>query len=84
MATRKGVFGYWFKEGRPIRCARSVASATDTVSYLGQVEHVKQGRRAPARLAKAVFGSANQRLPVVPEDAVKAWAVTAVAFWETE
>src|SRR6266850_4525782 len=43
MATRKGVFGYWFKEGEtdplcPVCCERD-----DVVSYLGQVEHVKQG-----------------------------------------
>jgi len=72
MATRKGVFGYWFKEGEtdplcPVCCERD-----DTVSYLSQVQHVPQGSRRVCAVCQAVFWELlASELPVVPGDAVK-------------
>ena len=72
MASRKGVFGYWFKEGEtaplcPVCCERD-----DVVSYLGQVEHVKQGSRRTCATCEAVFWELlKSELPVVPGDAVR-------------
>ena len=66
MASRKGVFGYWFKEGEtaplcPVCCERD-----DVVSYLGQVEHVKQGSHRTCATCKAVFWELlKSELPVV-------------------
>ena len=67
MATRKGVFGYWFKEGEtdplcPVCCERD-----DTVSYLSQVQHVAQGSRRVCAVCQAVFWELlASELPVVP------------------
>jgi hypothetical protein len=67
MATRKGVFGYWFKEGEtdplcPVCCERD-----DTVSYLSQVQHVPQGSRRVCAVCQAVFWELlASELPVVP------------------
>ena len=72
MASRKGVFGYWFKEGEtaplcPVCCERD-----DTVSYLGQVEHVKQGSCRTCATCQSVFWELlKSELPVIPGDAVK-------------
>jgi len=72
MATRKGVFGYWFKEGEtdplcPVCCERD-----DTVSYLSQVQHVPQGSRRVCAVCQAVFWELlASELPVVPADAVR-------------
>jgi len=72
MATRKGVFGYWFKEGEtdplcPVCCERD-----DTVSYLSQVQHVPQGSRRVCAVCQAVFWELlASELPVIPTDAVK-------------
>jgi hypothetical protein len=69
VATRKGVFGYWFKEGEtaplcPVCCERD-----DAVSYLSQVEHVKDGSRRTCATCKAVFWELlKSELPVVPGD----------------
>ena len=71
MASRKGVFGYWFKEGEtaplcPVCCERD-----DAVSYLSQVEHVKQGSCRTCATCQAVFWELlKSELPVVPGDAV--------------
>jgi len=70
MATRKGVFGYWFKEGEtdplcPVCCERD-----DIVSYLSQVQHVPQGSRRVCAVCQAVFWELlASELPVVPGDA---------------
>ena len=67
MATRKGVFGYWFKEGEtaplcPVCCERD-----DTVSYLSQVEHVKQGSCRTCATCQSVFWELlKSELPVIP------------------
>ena len=67
MATRKGVFGYWFKEGEtaplcPVCCERD-----DTVSYLSQVEHVQQGSCRTCAVCESVFWELlKSELPVVP------------------
>ena len=72
MAERKGVFGYWFKEGEtaplcPVCCERD-----DAVSYLSQVEHVKQGSCRTCATCQAVFWELlKSELPVVPGDAVR-------------
>src|SRR3954469_4871499 len=69
MASRKGVFGYWFKEGEtaplcPVCCERD-----DAVSYLSQVEHVPEGSRRTCATCEAVFWELlKSNLPVVPGD----------------
>ena len=71
MATRKGVFGYWFKEGEtdplcPVCCERD-----DALSYLSQLEHVQEGSRRVCPTCQSVFWELlKSNLPVVPEDAV--------------
>ena|SRR5207248_596566 len=67
MAERKGVFGYWFKEGEtdplcPVCCERD-----DALSYLSQVQHVKQGSRRVCPVCQAVFWELlASELPVIP------------------
>ena len=67
MAERKGVFGYWFKEGEtdplcPVCCERD-----DALSYLSQVEHVEKGSRRVCGTCQSVFWELlKSNLPVVP------------------
>jgi len=70
MAERKGVFGYWFKEGEtdplcPVCCERD-----DALSYLSQLEHVPEGSRRVCPTCQSVFWELlKSNLPVVPGDA---------------
>ena len=67
VAARKGVFGYWFKEGEtaplcPVCCERD-----DTVSYLTQLERVSDGSRRICGACESVFWEQRtSELPVVP------------------
>jgi hypothetical protein len=67
MAERKGVFGYWFKEGEtdplcPVCCERD-----DAVSYLTQLERVSDGSRRTCPTCQSVFWEQRtSELPVIP------------------
>jgi len=84
MATRKASSDIGSRKARPIRCARSVASAT--TRQLPWAGRAREARLAPhlRDLPGSLLGAANQRAAGGPEDAVKRGAVTAVPFWETD
>jgi hypothetical protein len=67
VAERKGVFGYWFKEGEtaplcPVCCERD-----DAVSYLTELERVSEGSRRLCSACQSVFWEQRtSELPVIP------------------
>jgi hypothetical protein len=67
VATRRGVFGYWFQENEtaplcPVCCERD-----DTVSYLTQLERVPDGSRRICPTCESVFWEQRtSELPVIP------------------
>jgi hypothetical protein len=67
LASRRGVFGYWFLQNEtaplcPVCCERD-----DAVSYLTQLERVSEGSRRTCPTCESVFWEQRtSELPVIP------------------
>jgi hypothetical protein len=67
LASRRGVFGYWFLQNEtaplcPVCCERD-----DAVSYLTQLERVSDGSRRTCPTCQSVFWEQRtSELPVIP------------------
>jgi hypothetical protein len=67
LASRRGVFGYWFLQNEtaplcPVCCERD-----DAVSYLTQLERVSEGSRRVCPTCESVFWEQRtSELPVIP------------------